>query len=281
MRRLANVDASILKAFVTRAATTLALIAIILFFGGPFVWIVAQTFDAGVTGTLPWPGDPTLANIRALLDQPLVRTALQNSIAVSVASMSLATFLASLAGYGLSRAQFRRKQEVMYGVILLYAMPLTVTMVAIFELSIRLELNNNLRGLIIAETAIALTFLTWLMKGFYDAVPRQLDEAAMVDGASLARRWIGVVTPAALPGVGIVAGLAFVVAWSDALLPIVLISDPELTTLARFFFNSSASASSQREMATLGMLFLAPVLVVMLLLRRIVTSTLTRSIEER
>ncbi len=264
-----------------RAATTLALLAVILFFGAPFAWILAQAFDAGITGSIPWPGDPTLDNLRELFDQPLVRTAFENSVVVSAASMTLATFLACLAGHGLSRARFRRKQEVMYGVILLYAMPLTVTMVAIFELSIRLHLNNNLRGLVIAETAIALPFLTWLMKGFYDAVPRQLDQAAMVDGASLMRRWIGVVTPAALPGVGIVAGLAFVTSWSDALLPIVLISDPDLTTLARFFFNSSTSASSQRELAALGVLFLTPVLVVLLLVRKIVTSALTRSIEER
>ncbi|MBX3071254.1 MAG: carbohydrate ABC transporter permease [Thermomicrobiales bacterium] len=261
--------------------TSLAIVAIILVFGAPFLWVLAQAFDAATTGALPWPGELTLANVRTMFEQEIVRVALRNSLIVAGVSAVLATLLAGLAGFGLSRISFRRKAEVMYGIILLYAFPLTVTMVAIFDVAIRLDLTNTLRGLILAEVAIMLPFLTWLMKGFYDAIPRQLDEAALIDGASIWRSWLGVIAPAALPGIGTAAGLAFVIAWSEPLLPIVLISDPDLTTVSRFFFAAATSSTSFQSIAALGIAFLAPVLLVILLLRGVIGSSVMTSIDER
>ncbi|MGD9712060.1 MAG: carbohydrate ABC transporter permease [Thermomicrobiales bacterium] len=267
--------------FLTSAMTTLALSMIVLIFGAPFVWIIAQAIDNAGTGALPIPREPSLDNFRVLFDDEIVRVAIRNSVVVSMVSMGGGTLFAALAGFGLSRLRMKRKEEIVYAVILLYAIPLTVTMIAIFELAIRLELSNNLRGLIVAEIAVTLPFLAWLMKGFYDAVPEQIDEAVMVDGGSIWRAWWNVLTPAVLPGLGIVAGLAFVISWSDALLPIVLISDPDLTTLARFFFSSATTATSHREMAALGVVFLVPVLVVVVALRSISLRTVAESDHER
>lgn len=254
----------------THAFITLALMAVILLFGAPFVWVLAQAFDAGSVGAFPWPGEPTLDNFRDLLNDDLVRTALRNSLIVATCCMVFGTFLAALAGFGLSRLSLHRKDELVYGILLLYAMPMTVTMVAIFELATRLDLTNSLIGLILAEIGLALPFLVWLMKGFYDTVPRYLDEATRIDGRSIVQAWTEVLTPAALPGIGVTAGLAFVIGWSDVLLPIVLISDPDLTTLSRFFFQSAESASAFRMVSALGVLYLAPIVAVLLLIRRVV-----------
>lgn len=256
-------------ALLAKCLTSFALLLVISFFGVPVVWVVGQAFSSGPVGAVPWPDDPTLVHFRQLFDQEAIRIALRNSLVVSATSMVLATGLASLAGFGLSRSRFRRKSELVYGVLLLYAMPMTVTMVAIFELSIRLGLTNSLSGLVLAEVALALPFLTWLMKGFYDSVPRDLDEATLIDGRSPLRAWWDVLTPAALPGVAVTAGLAFVISWSDVFLPIVLISDPSLTTLARYFFQSAESTSAFQSIAALGVLYLTPVLLVLLLLRRL------------
>jgi multiple sugar transport system permease protein len=261
----------------SRVLTDLALVGVAIFFGAPVVWVLMQAFDAGESGALLKPAELTLRHFREVLDQEQTRTALTNSVIVAGSCTVAGTLLAALAGFALSRLRVRRKNELVYGVLLLYAIPLTVTMVAIYELAIRLDFANTFRGLIVAQTAIMLPFLSWLMKGFYDRVPESLDEAAWLDGRSSLRAWWEILTPVALPGIAITAGLAFVTAWSEVLLPIVLISDPALTTLARLVFDSAETSTSYATTAALGAIYFAPVLLVFLLLRGL----MLRSIRER
>lgn len=253
-----------------------ALIAIIVFFGAPFVWVLIQAFDAATPGARLWPGEPTLENFRSLFADSITRTAFRNSLIVALSCMVFGTLLASLAGFGLSRLRMKRKNEFVFGILLLYAMPMTVTMVAIFELALRLDMTNSLPGLIVGEIALALPFLAWLMKGFYDTVPRFLDEATQIDGHGVFHGWAEVLTPAALPGIAVTAGLAFVIGWSDVLLPIVLISDPELATVSRFFFQSAESASAFKTVAALGVIYILPVAVVLLLLKHVAMRNVVR-----
>ena len=121
---------------------------------------------------MPWPNEPTLDNFRYLFDERDVGHALRNSLFVSVSAMILATVLASLAGFALSRLRFRYKTYAVYAVLLLYAIPIAATMVAIYDLADRLDLIDTYYGLILAQTAMILPFLIWLMKGFYDGLPR-------------------------------------------------------------------------------------------------------------
>jgi ABC-type glycerol-3-phosphate transport system permease component len=185
----------------------------------------------------------------------------------------LGTMLSALAGFGLSRLRLPRKNELVFAVLLLYAMPLAITMVAVHDLANRLDLINSYRGLVIAQTAIMLPFLVWLMKGFYDTVPRELDEASWLDGASTLRGWWQVLTPVAMPGLLITAGLAFVIAWSDVLIMVILVTDPDLATLSQQFF-TTAEREGGAATAALGVLYIAPVLAVFLVLRRLMLRTL-------
>lgn len=256
-----------------RLAMNVALAGVIVFFGAPFLWVLASAFDGAPVDRLPWPQQPTLDNFRVLFDDQHIRSGLQNSLVVAASCTVFGTLLAALAGFGLSRLQFRYKSELVYAVLLLYAMPLAVTMVAVNDLANRLDLINTYRGLVIAETAFMLPFLTWLMKGFYDAVPRYLDEAAWLDGGSIVRGWWQVLTPVAKPGLVITAGLAFVIAWSDVLLMVILVTDQDMTTLSQQFF-STAERSNGTATAALGVLYIAPVLAVFLLLRGVMVRNL-------
>jgi multiple sugar transport system permease protein len=259
-----------------RLVTNLALALVIVFFGAPFLWVLGTALDEAPIDRVPWPSQPTLDNFRVLFDELDTGTALRNSLIVATSCMAFGTFQAALAGFGLSRLRLPRKNELVYAVLLLYAMPLAITMVAVYDLANRLDLVNTYRGLVISQTAIMLPFLIWLMKGFYDTVPRELDEAAWLDGASTLRGWWQVITPVAMPGLLITAGLAFVIAWSDVLIMVILVTDPEMATLSQQFFTTAEQAGGTTT-AALGVLYIAPVLVIFLLLRRLMLRNLGRA----
>ena len=260
-------------------ATNGALVLVIVFFGAPFLWIMGAALDAAPIDRVPWPSQPTLENFRVLFEEEDAGLAVRNSLIIATSCMVLGTVLAALAGFGLSRIRMRRKQEIVYVVLLLYAMPLAVTMVAVYDLGNRLDLINTYQGLIVAQTALMLPFLTWLMKGFYDAVPRDLDEAAWLDGGSILRAWLEVLTPLTKAGLVVTAGLAFVIAWSDVLLIIVLVTDTDMATLSQQFL-TSAENSREATTAALGMLYFVPVLLVFLLLRRVMLRSLNVQVGE-
>lgn len=261
----------------SRWLTNLALVLVILFFGLPFLWIFASAFDKGSGKYVPWPSEPTLDNFRELWHDDDIRTALKNSLFISTTVMVLGTLLASLAGFALSRLQFRFKSTAVYTVLLLYAIPIAATMVAIYDLADRLDLINTYRGLIIAQTATVLPFLIWLNKGFYDGLPRYLDEAAAIDGRSTWRAWFDILLPLSKTGLAITAGFAFTAAWSEVLLVSILVYLADKTTLAYQFFSAAQKFSNAQVTAALGVLYLIPLVILFLILRRWMVRSLITS----
>jgi ABC-type glycerol-3-phosphate transport system permease component len=252
-----------------RALLTLALLTVIVLFGAPFLWLAAAALDRSTETSLVWPRDPTLANFRALFDDHDIGPALRTSLVVSLATMAVGTVASSLAGYGLSRMGFRRKSWVAYAILLLQTIPLPVTLVAIYDLALRLRLQDTYRGLILTHVAISLPFLVWLMKGHCDAVPRDVEEAAWLDGASPFRAWLGVVVPQTLAGLAVAAGFAFAYAWAEVLMSVVILSGFGMRTLQIAFFDLADANANPQVTAALGVLYILPVLLVFLLLRRL------------
>jgi ABC-type glycerol-3-phosphate transport system permease component len=261
----------------TRWLTNLALVLVIFFFGAPFLWIIASAFDKGKAKYVPWPSQPTFDNFRTLWEDESIRTALKNSLFISLTVMVVATLLASLAGFALSRLRFSQKTNVVYAVLLLYAIPIAATMVAIYDLADRLDLIDTYRGIILAQTAIVLPFLIWLNKGFYDGLPRYLDEAAAIDGRSTWRGWFDILLPLSKTGLAITAGFAFTAAWSEVLLVSILIYQADKTTLAYQFFSAAQRFSNTQVTAALGVLYLLPVVILFLILRRWMVRSLITS----
>src|SRR5262249_8963326 len=186
------------------------------------------------TPSRPWPAHPPPATFRPLFDKQAAGRALRNSLIVSLSTMALATVAASLAGYGLSRMTFRRKAVLAYAVLLLQSIPLAVTMVPIYDLAIRLHLQDTYRGLILTHTAVSLP--VWLMTGFCHAAPRDTEEAAWLDGASTLRGWREIVLPQTYAGIAVVAGFAFANAWAEVLMVVILVTDVAKETLPFQFF---------------------------------------------
>jgi ABC-type glycerol-3-phosphate transport system permease component len=194
---------------------------------------------------------------------------------IATSTMLLASLTVTLAGYSLSRLPFRGKSALALAVLLLQTVPLSVTIVPIYDLMRRLELRNTYLGLILAHAVLGLPFLIWLMRDFFDTIPRAVEEAAWVDGASEPRTLFGVLLPAARGGVAVVAGYAFLTAWSEVLLALVLVDGSRLSTVALTFFESSGT--DWPVVAAMATVYLLPVLAVFALVGRLIVGGLVTS----
>jgi ABC-type glycerol-3-phosphate transport system permease component len=188
--------------------------------------------------------------------------------------MVITTFIVALSGYSLSRLNFSAKTWLVYGVLVLQTMPLSATMVPIYGLARDLHLRNSYVGLILIHVAIELPFLIWLMKGFFDAVPRYLEEAAWMDGSSKLKAWFDILLPVARPGIGVVAAFAFLNAWAEVLMVLILIDNDHYITVPLAFYQTYRTAGGYTEVryelvAAMGLLYVLPVLVLFFATRKL------------
>ena len=202
----------------------------------PLFW----TFKISVTpssllyseGQPLWPSGTTLDNyVRVLRESDFPRY-FMNSIIVSVSTAVLATVIASAAGYALSRLEFRGKAGVALLLLLTQTFPLVMVIPPLYRIMSVLHLTNTLTGLIVVYTAFNVPFASFLMQSFFDGIPRELEEAATIDGCTRLQAVVRVVLPLTLPGMGATVGFVFTAAWSELLFALMLINDETSKTFA-------------------------------------------------
>lgn len=255
---------------------------VILFFVTPFAWLFLAAFDAKAGPYLHWPDRFTLDNFAYIFRELDFARAVANSMFVASATMILDVITVSLAAYAISRLQIRRKDWLMYGLLLLQTMPITATMVPIYGLARQLGLRNSYLGLILVHAALDLPFLIWLLKGFFDTVPRYLEEAAWLDGRGKLRALFEIVLPVAAPGLGVVAGLSFLNAWSEVLIVLILVDRSDMMTVPLAFYQTFRSAGGYTEVryeliAAMGLLYLLPVMLLFIVTRNFLVRGMTAS----
>ena len=179
-----------------------------------------------------WPSATTLDNyVRVLRESDFPRYFL-NSAIVSVSTAALATTIASAAGYALSRLAFRGKAAVGLLLLLTQTFPLVMVIPPLYRIMSVLHLTNTLIGLIVVYTAFNVPFASFLMQSFFDGIPRELEEAATIDGCTRSQAVVRVVLPLTLPGMGATVGFVFTAAWSELLFALMLINDETSKTFA-------------------------------------------------
>jgi multiple sugar transport system permease protein len=263
-------------------AVHLVFLVVAIFFLVPFLWLFSAAFDDKASAYIQFPVAPTLNNFVRLFTEHDFARVLVNSLFVAIATMILVVITVSLAGYSLSRIELRRKDWITYAVLLLQTMPLSATMVPIYGLSRDLGLRNSYLGLILIHAAIELPFLVWLMKGFFDSIPRHLEEAAWLDGRTKLRALFEIVLPLARPGLGIAAGLSFLSAWAEVLMVVILIDQQDLKTVPLAFYEAMRTQGGYTEVqygviAAMGVLYLLPVMAVFFGARRLMIRGLMNS----
>ncbi|MBI1279411.1 MAG: ABC transporter permease subunit [Anaerolineaceae bacterium] len=220
------------------------ILIIVIFDLIPFAWLITSAFGVKPENTSGLffyiPTEWTLENFGKAIDPrrgDVVR-AMLNSLVTVGAAVIAAIVICALAGYTLSRLRFRARSAIMYGVLLLQVIPATATILPLYLVMRDLKLLNTLQGVAIGLTTFQVPFVLWMMKGFFDAVPMELEESAWLDGASRLQALFRIVLPMALPGVGAATVLAFNGAWGHFFLPLIMLSDPEKMLLPQALFRS-------------------------------------------
>lgn len=178
-----------------------------------------------------WPHDPVLANyVQAFTDQPLLRY-LGNSFVVAVASTVVSLFVSSLAAYAIARLNLRRRQLILTCIVASSMFPLVTLLVPIFETMRALGLLNTYVALVLPYTVLNLPVCTLVLVSFFQGIPKDLENAAMIDGCTRLGALWRVVVPLAAPGVFTAGILAFVNAWDEFLLALSLNSSASMRTV--------------------------------------------------
>jgi multiple sugar transport system permease protein len=259
-----------------RAALTLYL----LFALFPLYWLLRVSVSPNkllyTEGTRLWPSRITWDNYAFVLTQSDFPGFFLNSVSVALTTGILVTLLASAAGYAFSRFRFRGRVLLMFVLLLTQMFPLVMIVAPIYRIMAPLGLVDNLWGLIIVYTAFNTPFATFLMQSFFDGIPRDLEEAAMIDGCTRFGALRRVVFPLTLPGMAATLGFVFTAAWSELLLALMLINSDDSSTFPVGLLNFISKFSvAWGHMMAAGVLALIPACVFFVMIQRFLVQGLT------
>ncbi len=208
----------------------------------PIVYVIGTSLNpsGSLQASQIIPANPTLDNYKKLLTSetnPFLRW-MANSLFVSITTSIITVALCALAAYSFSRFRFKSRKRLLQGLLLSQVFPNVLAMVALYLILQQLGKLyplfglNTLGGLILVYLGGAIGFNTWLMKGFFDTVPRELDESAMLDGASAWQTFYTIILPLVRPVLAVIFMLSFIGTYGDFLLATVMLSSTQKYTVA-------------------------------------------------
>ncbi len=213
------------KSLIVKVLNYGLLAVVLVLFLFPILWMFLTSIKRPVdTFAIPpvWVFKPTWENyVQTFLHKEYYRY-LWNSLSITTASIVLATFLSALAAYGTSRFRFVGRNQLLLGLLIFYTIPGIAYAIPLFLVFSRLGLLDTALGLILVFTALTIPFATWVLHGYFVSIPRDLEEAAMVDGCSRLGALFRVTLPLAAPGVAATAVLTFISTWNSFLYPAIL-----------------------------------------------------------
>ncbi len=268
-----------------RWAGRIFLAVMLLFTLLPMIWMLLTSIKSGFAALqVPpqwWPKEPTLASYRKLLDptssvgEDFLRF-FWNSLFVSTMSTILSVMVAVPAAYAFSRFDFPGRKLLFFSVLLRNMFPAVIFLVPLFILMRLLGLVNTHGSLILTYLTFGLPLAIWLLKGFYDNIPYQLEQAARIDGASRFRAFLLIVMPLSIPGIIATAIYSFIGAWNEYIYAYTFINRNDRLTLPigiqRFF---SESSSDFPGLMAASFMMSVPVVVLFLMLQRYFVRALT------
>ena len=210
-------------------------LVLIAFIGFPLLWMLVSSFKPAeqlfVSPPRLLPSTLTLDWYRNVMLQSDAPTYFRNSLVIGAATTAICLSIGTLAAYGVTRFEFPGKRVFLFGALLSYVFPAIVLFVPIYMIINSLGLIDTLAGVVIAHTILTFPFALWMLRSFFIAIPREIDEAAWVDGASYFLTFVAIILPLALPGVFSVGVFVFVLSWNEYLFAGVLITSGSLKTI--------------------------------------------------
>jgi len=206
------------------------------------LWLAVQSFSGKVIlGIIP--SDFTFNNWRflwspmkmGLKEYPNIWPITLNTLFLALGVTGLVVFISTLGGYALSRMEFKGRVGLMQFIIALHAFPSIILLIALFVILNHLGLYGKgimtLVGIILIKAGLEIPMATWIIKGFFDAIPWDLEWAALVDGCTRWKAWRTVILPLVLPGIGAISIFSFLSGWSEFLLVFTYVKDEAYYTL--------------------------------------------------
>lgn len=256
-----------------------AFMAIIIIY--PLLWAFGMSLNAGTSlySSTLIPENWSLVHYKWLFTDPSSNylTWYKNSMIVSTVSAVLSVVMTSLVAYAFSRYKFVGRQSGLYTFLILQMFPVIMAMVALYILLNLVGLLDTLTGLILIYVGGQIPFNAWLVKGYLDTIPRELDEAARMDGAGHMTVFIKIILPMAMPILAVVALFNFMGPLFDFILPSIILRSPDNYTLAVGLFNfiSDKFANNFTRFSAGAILIAVPVSLIYLFLQRFLISGLT------
>jgi len=218
------------SAFAYAVLTTLLLL--VLF---PFFWMTITSFKGEdqmrSLVSMFWPKPFVGENYQQLVGKTDFVAWYRNSIIVSVSSTLVATAIGTIGAYALARLKFLGRAFMASAVLITYLVPPSILFIPLYAQIRNLGLADSLTGLIAAYPSFTVPFVTWLLMGYFESIPEELEESAMIDGATRFGAFYRIVLPLAAPGLLAAALYAFTQAWNEFLYALVFITDVKLRTL--------------------------------------------------
>lgn len=275
----------------------LAVLATVLF---PFLWIFSMALDPrNIDKPLEltiFPPGASLDAFRRVLFEPwgllcknpsLPETCmtfgklLVNSLIVSLGVSVFAVVLGASAAYAFSRFSFIGRQAGMLGFIILLMLPASATLAPLYVLLSQIRIGGealraSLLGLSIAYAAGTLPFAVWNLKGYFDTVPKELEEAALIDGATVTQTFIRVIIPLSVPALAVTILFSFMTGWTEFILAWSFLEDPARFTLAMALRSMVGQFSTPwSDFSAMSILMSVPIILLFFLLQRYLVSGLT------
>ncbi|HLB50076.1 MAG TPA: ABC transporter permease subunit, partial [Anaerolineales bacterium] len=262
----------------------------------PIMWVVSLSLDPRDISRPPdfrlIPPGASLKAYSEVLKQPTANPVTFaelafNSLKLAAGVAVFSVFIGVFAAYSFSRFEFRGRRGLMLGVVTVLMLPSVATVAPLFVMlnrinvdfaSIEFNLRNSLWGVGLALTSTALPFAIWNLKGYLDTIPKELEEAARIDGASLNQVFFLIVLPLAVPALAVTGFLGFLSGWTEFVMSWQFLSNPKDFTLAMSLWNMTGQFSGDTpwsKFSAMALMVALPVAVVYLVLQRYIVGGLT------
>ena len=247
----------------------------------PVFWMISTAFkpEDQITSVTPtWiPGHPTLRHFRDALARPYFWTDVKNSLVVVLVTVVVAMALAFLAAIALAKYRFSGRKLFVLLMIVIQMLPANALIIPLYVVLARYHQTGQLTGVIATYMTFVLPFSIWTLRGFIIGIPRDLEEAAMVDGNTRLGAFVKILLPLVAPGLVATSIFAFIQAWNEFIFAYILLTDAQKQTLTVWLagFYGTAHGTDWGGLMAASTLIAIPVVIFFLLVQRRIAFGLT------